>query len=345
MRHVNYGVSAFMSLDVACRTSATRRLTVPLPLVVPPPAAVRDCYHRRMPDAADPPRTSATGAAPAGAERTAAGESRAPGGAVETPGAGRSVDINVDAGESFGRWRVADEDAVLAFASSVNLACGFHAGDPANLLAAIRTALRHGLALGAHPGYPDKVGFGRRAMALSHEELSADTIYQLGALGALTRSEGARLCHVKAHGALYQHVMADAGAAAAFARGVAAYDAGLFVYVLAGPGGDTMRCAADAAGLRCVAEGFPDRAYLRSGALAPRQLAGAVLVDVDAIAERAVAFAAGTPVAALDGGTVTLRADTLCLHGDGASAALAVGAVRRAVEASGYLVRAHAPAG
>ena len=263
-----------------------------------------------------------------------------------------SIDINVDAGESFGRWRVAEEGAFFAHVTSVNLACGFHAGDPANLTTSIELALASGLALGAHPGYPDKVGFGRRAMLLSRAELVADTIYQLGAVAALVAAVGARfagrsdgappsgLHHVKAHGALYNQMLADASVASAFAAGVHDYDATLPVLVLAGKGGDVMRSAVEAAGLAAVAEAFPDRAYLRDGTLAPRTMHAAVLVEPAAIAERAVAMATGAPFPALDGGEARVTAATLCLHGDGASAPAAARAVREALERAGIGVRA-----
>lgn len=259
------------------------------------------------------------------------------------------IDLNVDAGESFGRWRVADEAAVFGNVTSVNLACGFHAGDPASLLHSIGLALEHGLALGAHPGYPDKVGFGRRVMQLSRAELVADTIYQLGAIAALVAAGATSGCagqvraglhHVKAHGALYNQMLGEPNVASAFAEGVAAFDPDLPVLVLAGTGGDLMRAAVESAGLVAVAEAFPDRAYLRDGTLAPRHLAGAVLVEPAAIAERAVAMATGAPFAALDGGEAYVTPATLCLHGDGASAPAAAAAVRKALVAAGIAVRA-----
>lgn len=270
-------------------------------------------------------------------------------GARLAPGSERrlaSIDINVDAGESFGRWQVADERALFAHVTSVNLACGFHAGDPAGLTASIELALASGLALGAHPGYPDKVGFGRRAMQLSRAELIADTIYQLGAVAALLAAVGtrcgqpARLHHVKAHGALYNQMLTDEVVARAFAAGVHDYDASLPVLVLAGRGGDLMRSAVEATGLPTVEEAFPDRGYLRDGTLAPRDVPGAVLVDDVAIAQRAVAMATGTPFAALDGGEAHVTAATLCLHGDGASAPAAAQAVRESLLRAGLSVTA-----
>jgi len=259
-----------------------------------------------------------------------------------------AIDLNVDAGESFGHWRVSDEGAVFPHVTSVNLACGFHAGDPAGLITSIELALGHGLALGAHPGFPDRVGFGRRAMQLSAAELTADTVYQLGALAALIRVAGARasqpdaarLHHVKAHGALYNQMAREPAVARAFAAAVAAYDPTLPVLVLAGPGGDIMRAALAAEGIESVDEAFPDRAYLRDGTLAPRSLPGAVLVEPADIAERAVAMATGEPFAALDGGATRVSAVTLCLHGDGVSAPVAAAAVRRALDRAGLNVEA-----
>jgi len=291
---------------------------------------------------------------------------------------GTSIDLNVDAGESFGRWRVADEAKVYPYVSSVNLACGFHAGDPANLMDSITLALEHGLALGAHPGYPDKVGFGRRDMQLDERELLADTIYQLGALTSLVRAaslvrvtrlmragadadamrvgadadernqvaaqsavdaDTPTLNHVKAHGALYQRMMVDPDVAGTFARAVALFDARLPVFVLAGAGGAVMRAAAATVGVKTVEEAFPDRAYLRDGSLAPRRMSGSVLTEPGLIAERAVAMASGVPFAALDGGETRVEADTLCLHGDGVSAHEAARAVHGALTGIGIVVR------
>jgi UPF0271 protein len=255
------------------------------------------------------------------------------------PSRSPAVDIAADAGESFGRYAVVDEAALFPHLTSVHLACGFHAGDPAGLRRSIATALESGLALGAHPGYRDLVGFGRRHMSVSTDELFADVVYQLGALSALVAVAGARLSHVKAHGALHTDLHGNERLADAFARAVAAFDQRLPVVMLAGPGGEMARSAVERVGVRVVTEAFPDRAYLSSGELAPRSMAGATISDPEAVAARAVAFATGEPVAALDGGAVLVTAQTLCVHGDGPGAPAVAAAVRSALEAAGVAVR------
>lgn len=252
----------------------------------------------------------------------------------------RTIDLNADAGESFGRWTVCDEPALFPHLTSVNLACGFHAGDPQNMLRSIALARQYGVAIGAHPGHPDKVGFGRREMRLSAEELEADVLYQLSALAGLLRVSGASMHHVKAHGALYFQMMRDADTARTVAAAVDRFDSALPLVVLAGAGGDVMRAATQEAGLRAVNEAFPDRAYTKDGRLAPRDVPGAMIVQPERIAERAVAMARGEPFDAIDGGRVVVEAETLCLHGDGASAPEAARAVRSALEASGVGLKA-----
>ncbi len=250
------------------------------------------------------------------------------------------IDLNADAGEAFGRWQVADEAALFPQLTSVNLACGFHAGDPQTLLASVRLAKRFKVAVGAHPGFPDRVGFGRRDLSVTEGEVYADTLYQLGALNAFLRLESLPMHHVKAHGALYLKMARDVVTARGVAAAVAAFNPALPLVTLGGPGGEIMQRAAEAAGLRTVAEAFPDRAYLADGSLAPRSLTGAVLDDPEHVAERAVAMALGKPLQALDGGTVTVEADTLCLHGDNEHAPANAAAVRRALAAAGVEVRA-----
>lgn len=252
----------------------------------------------------------------------------------------KTVDLNADAGEAFGHWRVADEDALFPSLTSVNLACGFHAGDPLTMQRSVWRAKRFGVAVGAHPGFPDLVGFGRRDLAASPGETCADVLYQLGALAAFLRAEGMTLHHVKAHGALYFKMMREPETARAVAAAVATFDAALPLVVLAGAGGQVMQTQAAALGLRVVTEAFPDRAYLRDGRLAPRTAAGALLSDSDRIAERAVKMATGAPLDALDGGSVVLGADTLCLHGDHPQAVRNAQTVRRALAEAEIAVRA-----
>src|SRR5690606_26792102 len=212
------------------------------------------------------------------------------------------VDLGADAGESYGRWSVVDEAALFPHVTSVHLACGFHAGDPAGLRRSIGRAIEFRLALGAHPGYPDLVGFGRRSMSLSTDELFADVVFQLGAPGALVPVEGERLHHVKAHGALYHDLHTNERVADAFGRAVMAFDRELPVVVMAGAGGEMARSTLEDVGVRVVTEAFPDRAYLSSGALAPRSMDRATLSDPDVVAQRAVAMATGRGVSALGDG-------------------------------------------
>lgn len=251
------------------------------------------------------------------------------------------IDLNADAGESFGRWQVVDEAELFPSLSSVNLACGFHAGDPLGLRRSIGVAVEHDLAIGAHPGLPDKVGFGRRELNVATAELEADVLYQLGAVAALAAAAGRRLNHVKAHGALYHQMASNERVVEAFTRAVLTFREDLPLVVLGGAGGDLMRSAAAGLGARTVDEAFPDRAYLSSGLLAPRSMAGAVIEDAYEIAERALAMANGEAIPALDGGSIELGARTLCLHGDGPSAVKAARAVRATLQRAGVTVRAY----
>ncbi len=252
---------------------------------------------------------------------------------------GTHVDIAADAGESFGRWSVVDESALFPHLTSVHLACGFHAGDPAGMRRSTLRAAEFGLAIGAHPGYPDLVGFGRRSLSVSTDELFADVVYQLGALSALVALEGQRLHHVKAHGALYHDIHANERIADAFGRAVVAFDSKLPVIAMAGPAGEMARTTLSDVGARVVSEGFPDRAYLSSGGLAPRSMDDATLSDPDVIAARAIALATGAGLASITGDPVAFRADTLCIHGDGHGAVEVAIAVRAALSEAGVAVR------
>lgn len=247
--------------------------------------------------------------------------------------------MGADAGESYGRWSVVDEAALFPHVTSVHLACGFHAGDPAGLRRSIGRAIEFRLALGAHPGYPDLVGFGRRSMSVSTDELFADVVFQLGALAALVAVEGQRLHHVKAHGALYHDLHSNERVADAFGRAVFAFDRDLPVVVMAGDAGEMARATLRDVGVRVVTEAFPDRAYLSSGALAPRSMDGATVSDPDLVAKRAVAMATGGSVATLGDGELVVRAETLCLHGDGPRAVDVAIAVRNAMSQAGVAVR------
>lgn len=247
------------------------------------------------------------------------------------------IDLNADVGESLGPWPMGADAELITLVTSVNVACGFHAGDPLTIRRTVRLALDGGAAVGAHPGYPDLVGFGRRAMAMAPAELEAAVLYQVAALAGIVHAEGGRLSHVKPHGALYHHVAADRPAAMAFARAVARLDPEL--RLVAPPGSALLDVAADV-GLRCLVEGFADRVYEADGRLRLRHLPGAIHDDPEAAAAQAVAIARDGQVTAVDGTTIALRADTLCVHGDTPGAAIIAAAVRRGLAAAGIEVRA-----
>lgn len=241
------------------------------------------------------------------------------------------IDLNCDLGESFGRYRLGDDAAMMPWITSANVACGFHAGDPHVMAGTVALAAAHGVALGAHPGYPDLQGFGRRPMTLTVEEIRGIILYQLGALSAFALAAGVSLDHVKPHGALYNFAAQDQLTAVAIAEAVAAFDPNL---ILVGFAGSRSIEAGERVGLQVANEGFPDRAYLPSGALMPRNQAGAVITDPQAVAENAVRLAQegilweGKPV----------KIDTLCLHGDNPQAAANAKQVRLHLEQAGIQV-------
>jgi UPF0271 protein len=242
------------------------------------------------------------------------------------------IDLNADLGEGMDC-----DDAILDCVTSANIACGGHAGDAASMRTAVRAALARGVALGAHPGYPDREGFGRRDMALPPAEVTELVRAQVRALADIAAAEGARLVHVKPHGALYNQAARDVALAEAVVAGIAAVDPTLTVVGLAG---GALTRAARAHGMPAAEEAFADRAYLDDGALAPRGLAGAVLDDPQQALAQAVRMLTDGAVTALSGHEVALRADTLCLHGDGAHALALARRLRGELEARGVAVRA-----
>jgi UPF0271 protein len=247
------------------------------------------------------------------------------------------IDLNCDLGESFGAWTMGEDEAVLPHVSSANVACGFHAGDPTVMRRTVALAKAAGVAIGAHVSLPDLQGFGRREMKVSPEECHDFVLYQVGALAAIARAQGVGLSHVKPHGALYNMAARDAALATAIAHAVRDADRALVLYGLSG---SALVAAGEAAGLRVAHEVFADRGYRADGALAPRGTPGAVIDDPALAAERAAAFAAGAPVAALDGTPLRLRADAVCVHGDRAGAGAFAAALRARLDASGVVVRA-----
>lgn len=242
------------------------------------------------------------------------------------------IDLNSDLGEAFGPWPMGQDAQLMPLISSANVACGFHAGDPATMRATVRLARRHGVAVGAHPGFPDLVGFGRRDMQVAPADVEALVLYQIGALAAIAKSEGVALQHVKAHGALYTMACRDEALAEAIARAVLAVDPTLVLFGL--PESALIQAGLDA-GLPVAAEAFADRAYLPDGSLAPRSQAGSVIHDVDTVVARAVAMVTESSVIATDGTSIRFEADTLCLHGDTPGAVTLAAAIRRGLEDAG----------
>ncbi len=245
------------------------------------------------------------------------------------------IDLNADVGESYGQWQLGDDARLIPLVSSVNVACGFHAGDPLTIERTIARAVASGVAVGAHPGYPDLVGFGRRDMDMTAAELEAAIVYQVGAAAAFARAAGTDLRHVKPHGALYNRAARDAATAEAVARAVRRCSGEL---ILVGLAGSVMLAAGEAAGLAVGAEAFADRVYEADGSLRSRSLASALLDEPEAAAAQAVGIVRDGRAAAFDGSSITLRADTLCIHGDGPRAVEIAVAVRAALEAAGATI-------
>jgi UPF0271 protein len=245
------------------------------------------------------------------------------------------IDLNADLGESFGAWRLGDDDALLSIVTSANIACGFHAGDPLTIRRACAGAIARGVSIGAQVSYRDLAGFGRREMSVPPEELTAEVLYQIAALDGIARTEGGRVSYVKPHGALYNRCVRDPVQAAAVAEAIRAYDPALPLLTL--PGGEAVKAAADA-GLTAVAEAFADRAYRADGTLVPRGQPGAVISDPGRAAARAAAMATGHSLESEDGQQVPVRFRSICVHGDTAGAVTLARAVREALERAGVRV-------
>ena len=245
------------------------------------------------------------------------------------------IDLNSDLGESFGPWPMGQDAALMDSISSANVACGFHAGDPGTMRATIALAREKGVAIGAHPGFQDLVGFGRREVKASSAEVHDLVLYQVSALAGMASAQGVRLQHVKAHGALYNMACRDQSLADAIARAVAAFDRSLILFGL--PNSELLR-AGKAAGLRVAAEVFADRAYDPDGSLTSRTKPGSVIHDTQRVVDRAIKMVRDNKVVALHGSTIALQADTICLHGDTPGAADHAKAVRRGLEAAGITV-------
>jgi UPF0271 protein len=245
------------------------------------------------------------------------------------------LDLNADVGESFGVYKLGQDELLMPSITSASVACGFHAGDPAVMRATVSLAREHGVAVGAHPSFPDLVGFGRREMRATAREVEDFVIYQIGAIAAMVAAEGMRLQHVKAHGALYNMAARDAALADAIARATAAVDSSLILFGLAG---SQLIAAGERAGLRTAREGFADRAYRPDGTLVPRHEPGAVIEDAETVVTRAVSIARDKTINAVNGARIALEVDTICLHGDTPGADMLASRIRSALTASGVSV-------
>ncbi|WP_112193325.1 LamB/YcsF family protein [Pseudomonas sp. LG1E9] len=240
-----------------------------------------------------------------------------------------TIDINSDLGESFGAWSMGDDDAMLDVVTSANVACGFHAGDPAGILRTLKAAAARNVAIGAHVAYPDKVGFGRRNMDLASDELTADVIYQIGALQGLAKAAGTSVRYVKPHGALYNTIAHDRRQALAVIAAIRAIDPTLTLVALAGS--ELIEWARNE-GLQCVAEAFADRAYTPQGTLVSRREPGAVLHDPQLVAQRMLRLVQDGTIEAIDGTLTRIQADSICVHGDSPAAVAMARELRRVLE-------------
>lgn len=240
-----------------------------------------------------------------------------------------SIDINSDLGESFGAWSMGDDDAMLDIVTSANVACGFHAGDPAGILRTLKAAAARQVSIGAHVSYPDKVGFGRRNMDVASDELTADVIYQIGALQGLAQAAGTRVSYVKPHGALYNTIAHDRRQGLAVIAAIRAVDPGLVLVALAG---SSLIELAREEGLTCVAEAFADRAYTPEGTLVSRRESGAVLHDPQLIGQRMLRLVEEGTLEAIDGSITRIQADSICVHGDSPAAVAMARELRRVLE-------------
>ena len=240
-----------------------------------------------------------------------------------------SIDLNSDLGESFGAWRMGDDAAMLDIVTSANVACGFHAGDPAGILQTLKAAAEKNVTIGAHVSYPDKVGFGRRNMDVASDELTADVIYQIGSLQGLAKAAGTSVRYVKPHGALYNTIAHDRRQAMAVIEAIRAIDPALVLVALAG---SPLIELARSEGLQCVAEAFADRAYTPEGTLVSRREPGAVLHDPELVAQRMLRLVQSGSIEAIDGSLVRIEADSICVHGDSPAAVEMARELRRVLE-------------
>ena len=246
------------------------------------------------------------------------------------------VDLNCDLGESFGNYKIGGDDKIIPLISSANVACGFHAGDPVVMKKTIETAKKNNIGIGAHPGFLDLMGFGRREMKISIDEAKAYVLYQLGALGAFCKSEGVKLQHVKPHGALYNMSAKDYNLSKAIWEAIADFDSSLIILGLSGSA--TLRAAQDL-GLKYASEVFADRAYEEDGSLVARSKEGAMIHDENEAIERVIKMITEQKVTSITGKEIPIKADSICVHGDGEKALLFVKKIREKLENEGIIIQ------
>jgi UPF0271 protein len=249
----------------------------------------------------------------------------------------KTIDLNCDMGESYGAWKMGADAEVMPYISSANIACGFHAGDPATIRKTVRIAVDRGVAVGAHPSLPDLMGFGRRSMRISPQDMYDLIIYQAGAVEAFARAAGVKLHHVKCHGALYNMAAMDQGLSEAMVRAVRDLGADVFLYVLSNSKNQEI---AKRSGVRCAGEVFADRGYSDDGTLAPRDQPGGMIEDAQASVTQALGMIEGGYVTSLTGRRVPVSADTMCLHGDQPGAVTFAQTLRKAFKEKGIAVAA-----
>ena len=248
------------------------------------------------------------------------------------------IDLNADVGESFGAYKLGLDDELIPWITSANIACGWHAGDPATMRRTLSLAKRHGISSGAHPGFPDLLGFGRRNLDATLEEIEDYVTYQVGALAGMAAAQGIRLQHVKPHGALYNMAAKDPRIWESFAKVISRLDKQLILVVLAGPHREALEEIGQSHGVRIAFEFFADRAYNPDGTLVSRKEPGAVIHDPKVASERALRMVSEGKVVSRDGKEMSLAADTICLHGDNPSAVALARVIRETLTRSGVEV-------
>ncbi len=248
----------------------------------------------------------------------------------------KTLDLNSDLGESMGLYKIGMDESMLSIVTSANIACGFHGGDPVVMRQTVKTAIENGVSIGAHPGYPDLLGFGRRQMSLSPDEAYSYILYQLGALNAFVRAQGGEIAHIKPHGAMYNTGCKDISLATAICSAASDFDKNIIVLA---PVGSCFEQAASSLGLQFVGEFFADRAYNSDGSLVARSIDGAVIEDESLAAQRVVQMAKQGTVKCIDGSVIPISCGSVCVHGDNAHAVKLAQTIRETLTQNGIAVQ------